>query len=85
MKGIISIAKQLDEDFMDDLKYCQIAVSSSKKPTDATVRAMTWNGKRWMGHDLEVPMKDIAKGDAVDPKVGLTLPEKPEKPRACLK
>ena len=85
IKGIISVVTQLDNSTLDELKYCQIAVSSNKKPTDATVRAMTYNGKRWIGHNLETPLKDIAKGDAVDPKKGHDLPERPEKPKACLK
>ena len=85
IKGILSVVKQLDGNAMEDLKYCQVAVSSTKKPTDATVRAMTYNGKRWIGHDLETPLKDIAKSDAVDPKIGRVLPERPEKPKACLK
>ena len=46
---------------------------------------MTFNGKRWIGHDLEVPLENIAKGGGVDGKVGLTLPDKPDKPKACLK
>ena len=40
IKGIISVVQQMDVDVLDDLKYCQIAVSTSKKPTEATVRQL---------------------------------------------
>ena len=46
VKGIISVAQQLNSAALEDVKYCQIAVSTNKKPTEATVRAMTYNGKR---------------------------------------
>ena len=69
IKGITTVIRQLDDTALEELKYCQIAVSSSKKPTDATVRAMTYNGKRWIRHNLDTPLRDNAKVDAVDPKV----------------
>ena len=51
-KGMAALAKQFKTD--SKMKYCQIAVSTSRNPTSSDeVKTMVFNGKRWVGYDLE--------------------------------
>ena len=90
VKGIIALAKQLApaEPGAEEnpLKYCQIAVSEKKAPDSKTIRAMTFNGKRWVGHDLERKLKDIKLDGEVkrNDKNRMPLPELLDEPLGWL-
>ena len=56
------MAKQLEPE--SETRYCQLTVSTERKPEDhAKMRFMTFNGKRWVGHDLAQPITTIARSD----------------------
>ena len=68
------------------MKYCQIAVSTSRKPTSSDeVKTMVFNGKRWVGYDLKKPLDKLKPRDLTDPsdKKGMNLPELPPSPDKC--
>ena len=86
IKGIAAMAKQLEPE--SETRYCQLTVSTERKPEDhSKMRFMTFNGKRWVGHDLAQPIVTIAKSDKVPPddRKGIPLPVLPEDPGKCLK
>ena len=86
VKGIAAMAKQLEPE--SETRYCQLTVSTERKPEDhAKMRFMTFNGKRWVGHDLAQPITTIARSDKVPPedRKGIPLPVLPGSPGKCLK
>ena len=71
---------------MSKMKYCQIAVSTSRNPTSSDeVKTMVFNGKRWVGYDLEKPLDKLKPRDLTDPSdmKGMKLPELPPSPDKC--
>ena len=86
IKGIAAMAKQLEPE--SETRYCQLTVSTERKPEDhSKMRFMTFNGKRWVGHDLAQSIVTIARSDKVPPddRKGIPLPVLPESPGKCLK
>ena len=86
VKGIAAKAKQLEPE--SETRYCQLTVFTERKPEDqAKMRYMTFNGKRWVGHDLAQPITSIARSDKVPPedRKGIPLPVLPGSPGKCLK
>ena len=82
IRGIAAVAAQLAPG--SATKYCQIAVSTDRTAEDPDrLRTMVYNGKRWVGHDLERPIHTLKKRDVNKSKEGLPLASPTTKPARC--
>ena len=65
-------------------KYCHIAVSTDRTAEDPDkLGTMVFNGKRWVGHDLEKPIHTLKRKDVNKSKEGLPLASPTTKPARC--
>ena len=68
-KGMAALANQFKVD--SKMKYCQIAVSTSRNPPSSDeVKTMMFDGKRWVGYDLEQPLDKLKPRDLKDETTG---------------
>ena len=82
IRGIAAVAAQLAPG--SATRYCQIAVSTDRTAEDPDkLRTMVFNGKRWVGHDLEKPIHTLKKRDVNKSKEGLPLASPTAKPMKC--